>query len=55
MAEHWTPEVERKLIFGSDGPLVDSRVELHKIRLLKLPRDQEELILGRNVLRLLGA
>src|SRR5205085_8509037 len=26
-----------KLIFGSDGPLVDQRVELHKIRLLKLP------------------
>ena len=43
-----------KLIFGSDGPLVDSRVELHKIRLLKLPREKEELVLGRNLLRLLG-
>lgn len=42
-----------KLIFGSDGPLVDSRVELHKIRLLKLPPEHEQLILGGNVLRLL--
>lgn len=44
-----------KLIFGSDGPLVDSRVELHKIRLLKLPSAKEALILGGNILRLLSA
>jgi predicted TIM-barrel fold metal-dependent hydrolase len=43
-----------KLIFGSDGPLVDSRVELHKIRLLGLPRAKERLILSGNILRLLG-
>jgi hypothetical protein len=43
-----------KLIFGSDGPLVDSRVELYKIRLLKLPQAKERLILGGNILRLLG-
>lgn len=43
-----------KLIFGSDGPLVDLRVELHKIRLLKLPGEKEDLILGGNILRLLG-
>jgi predicted TIM-barrel fold metal-dependent hydrolase len=42
-----------KLIFGSDGPDADSRVELYKIRLLKLPRDHEEKVLGGNVLRLL--
>jgi uncharacterized protein len=42
-----------KLIFGSDGPLVDSRVELYKIRLLKLPADQEEKVLSGNILRLL--
>jgi uncharacterized protein len=42
-----------KLIFGSDGPLVDSRVELYKIRLLKLPEDQEEKVLSGNILRLL--
>jgi hypothetical protein len=29
-------------------------VELHKIRLLGLPKDQESLILGRNVLRLIS-
>ncbi len=44
-----------KLIFGSDGPLVDSRVELYKIRLLKLPRDREEKVLSGNILRILPA
>jgi predicted TIM-barrel fold metal-dependent hydrolase len=44
-----------KLIFGSDGPMVDSRVELFKVRLLKLPRDKEEKVLGGNILRLLPA
>ncbi|MHC4396345.1 MAG: amidohydrolase family protein [Planctomycetota bacterium] len=43
-----------KLIFGSDGPLVDSRVELYKVRLLKLPRQKQQLILGGNIQRLLG-
>jgi predicted TIM-barrel fold metal-dependent hydrolase len=43
-----------KLIFGSDGPLVDSRVELYKIRLLRLPQEKERLILSGNILRLLG-
>lgn len=43
-----------KLIFGSDGPLVNSQVELYKIRLLKLPQTKEQLILGGNILRLLG-
>ena len=32
-------EVPDKLIFGSDGPDGDSRVEIYKIRLLKLPKD----------------
>ena len=43
-----------KLVFGSDGPLVDSRVELYKIRLLKLPKETEQLVLGDNILRILG-
>jgi uncharacterized protein len=43
-----------KLIFGSDGPLLDARVELHKVRLLKLPRESEALVLGGNILRLLA-
>lgn len=42
-----------KLIFGSDGPLVDSRVELYKIRLLKLPPENEAKVLATNILRLL--
>ena len=32
------------LRFGSDGPDGDSRVEIHKIRLLKLPKDLERVI-----------
>jgi hypothetical protein len=43
----------RKVIFGSDGPWLHPGLELHKIRLLGLPPDQESLILGGNVLRLL--
>jgi predicted TIM-barrel fold metal-dependent hydrolase len=42
-----------KLLFGSDGPWLHPGVELHKIRLLGLPRDKEALILGGNALRLL--
>jgi predicted TIM-barrel fold metal-dependent hydrolase len=42
-----------KLLFGSDAPLVDARVELFKILLLRLPRDREEKILGGNARRLL--
>lgn len=43
-----------KLIFGSDGPLVNSQVELYKIRLLKLPKQKEQLVLGGNIARLLN-
>ena len=43
-----------KLIFGSDGPLVNSQVELYKVRLLRLPQTKEQLVLGGNILRLLG-
>jgi predicted TIM-barrel fold metal-dependent hydrolase len=42
-----------KLLFGSDGPLVDPRVELFKIRLLKLPPEKEDLVMGGNIRRLL--
>jgi hypothetical protein len=44
----------RKLIFGSDGPWIHPGLELHKIRLLGLPRNQEALVLGGNLLRLIG-
>jgi len=43
----------RKIIFGSDGPWLHPALELHKIRLLRLPPEEEALILGRNVLKLL--
>lgn len=43
----------RKLLFGSDGPWTHPGLELHKIRLLLLPADQEAGILGGNVMRLL--
>ena len=42
-----------KLVFGSDGPEVDSRVELYKIRLLRLSPADEAKVLGENILRLL--
>ena len=42
-----------KLIFGSDGPELDSRVELYKIRLRKLPPVAEAQVLGGNIRRLL--
>jgi predicted TIM-barrel fold metal-dependent hydrolase len=45
----------KKILFGSDGPWLHPGLELHKIRLLRLPADQEALILGGNILRLLLA
>lgn len=42
-----------KLIFGSDGPELDSRVELYKVKLLKLSPADEAKILGGNIARLL--
>ncbi len=44
-----------KLIFGTDGPELDSRVELYKVRLLKLPPAEEAMVLGGNITRLLPA
>jgi predicted TIM-barrel fold metal-dependent hydrolase len=43
----------RKILFGSDGPWLHPGLELHKIRLLGLPVEQERLILGGNAVRLL--
>jgi len=42
-----------KLLFGSDGPWLHPGVELHKVKLLGLPREEEELVLGGNISRLL--
>ena len=44
----------QKLLFGSDGPWLHPGLELHKIRLLGLPADQEAMICGGNLLRLLN-
>jgi predicted TIM-barrel fold metal-dependent hydrolase len=44
----------RKILFGSDGPWLHPGLELAKIRALRLPPDQERLILGDNFLRLTG-
>ena len=43
----------RKILFGSDGPWLHPELELHKIRLLRLPEAEERLILGENLLRLI--
>jgi len=41
-----------KVLFGSDGPWLHPGLELHKVRLLGLPRQAEALVLGGNFLRL---
>jgi predicted TIM-barrel fold metal-dependent hydrolase len=43
----------QKLIFASNGPEADARVELYRIRLLKLPTAVEAMVLGGNMQRLL--
>ncbi len=42
-----------KILFGSDGPLLHPAVELYKIEMLGLPRQQQALITGGNIARLL--
>jgi predicted TIM-barrel fold metal-dependent hydrolase len=42
-----------KILFGSDGPWLHPAVELAKVRVLGLPREDENLILGGNLLRLI--
>jgi len=42
-----------KVIFGSDGPWLHPGLELYKIKLLGLPAEDERLILGGNILRLM--
>jgi hypothetical protein len=43
-----------KVLLASDGPDGDIRIDIFKIRVLALPKEHEELILGGNILRLLG-
>ena len=44
----------QKLIFASNGPEADSRVELYRVRLLKLPPAGEAMVLGGNMQRLVS-
>lgn len=43
-----------KLLFGSDGPWLHPGAELAKVHLLGLPPQDEALVLGGNLLRLIG-
>jgi predicted TIM-barrel fold metal-dependent hydrolase len=43
-----------KLVYGTDEPEVDTRLEIFKVRVLKLPKDKEQAILGGNMVRLLS-
>jgi hypothetical protein len=43
-----------QILFGSDEPEIDCRLEIFKIRVLNPPKEKEELILGGNIQRLLG-
>jgi predicted TIM-barrel fold metal-dependent hydrolase len=43
----------RKFLFGSDGPWLHPAVELAKVRALELPPEEEALVLGGNLRRLL--
>jgi predicted TIM-barrel fold metal-dependent hydrolase len=43
-----------KIVYGTDEPEVDTRLEIFKIRVLKLPKDKEQMILGGNMQRLLS-
>lgn len=43
-----------KMIFGSDGPELHCGVELARVRMLNLPKDQETMVLGGTILKLLA-
>lgn len=43
-----------KVLFGSDGPWLHPGLELAKVRALGLPPDEERLVTGGNLLRLIG-
>ncbi|HEU4387417.1 MAG TPA: amidohydrolase family protein [Blastocatellia bacterium] len=44
----------RKVLFGSDGPWLHPGVELAKVKALQLTAHDERLVLGGNLLRLIG-
>ena len=44
-----------RIIFGTDTPLLDPWSQVEKIRQTRLTRDDLALIMGGNILRLMGA
>lgn len=44
----------QKILFGTDGPWLHPAVELAKVRALELPAADERLVLGGNLMRLIG-
>jgi predicted TIM-barrel fold metal-dependent hydrolase len=44
----------RKILFGSDGPWMHPGLEIHKIELLHLTPKARAMVLGGNILRLMG-
>ena len=42
-----------RVLFASDGPGCDPKLELFKVKLAKLGREKEKLVLGENIMRLL--
>jgi predicted TIM-barrel fold metal-dependent hydrolase len=43
-----------RVVFGSDGPGCNPTLEVEKVRLAELSRDEEALVLGGNAARLMG-
>jgi hypothetical protein len=43
-----------QILFGSDEPEIDCRLEIFKLRVLNLPKEKADLIFGGNIQRLLG-
>ena len=44
----------QKIIFASDGPWLHPGLELYKIKLLGLPPEEEKMVLGGNISRLIN-
>ncbi len=43
-----------RVLFASDGPGCDPKLELFKVKLAKLGREKEKLVLGDNIIRILN-
>jgi len=43
-----------KVIFGSDAPFGCQEIALKAIKVLRLPEDQERLVLGENIARIVA-